>query len=412
MRWLAFSGLYTLLALLSFHTRDSWSLSTTLWLPAPLLFAALWLTAPREWPLWLATAGLLHVLVGVWIGRPPALASLFALFDVAIFPLCVAVFRLNAQLPALRFALNPIIRELVYPLQLIFSIFCGSLLLNLALLLSGYPIAPLHFLSWVLAALTGILAILPLLRESKTPARQQFNWREGLLLAANTMVLTAGYFFLPPLWQGLNLLLVQTTVVLLSVFALSGRGVGILLLIQYLIVVLATQQREGIFYTLTPDLIPAIWQAQWYLVFSAILANCLSQYRRWIQQQQAHTASTHAIVTRLSHTGASIVFRLSMPEEEIHWQGCTQALFPDEEKTLCTLTLLDAHCDTPFLPHFRDWYSQQSGNSFTREVVLQTLHGRQMRGMVMFQRIGNTAHLMGGVSLSLTASAAGSPAAR
>lgn len=350
--------------------------------------------------------------VGVWIGRPLALASLFALFDVAIFPLCVAVFRLNAQLPALRFARHPIIRELIYPLQLTFSIFCGSLLLNLALLLSGYPIAPLHFFSWVLAALTGILAILPLLRESKTPARQQFNRRDGLLLAANTLVLMTGYFFLPPLWQGLNLLLVQTTVVLLSVFTLSGRGVGILLLIQYLIVMLATQQREGMFYTLTPDLIPAIWQAQWYLVFSAIFANCLSQYRHWIQLQQAHAASTNAIINRLSQTGASVVFRLSMPEEEIHWQGSTQALFPDEEKTLSTLTLLDAHCDTPFLPYFRTWYSQQSGNSFTRDIVLQTLHGGKMRGRVMFQRIGNTAHLMGGVSLSLTASAAGSPAAR
>ncbi|WP_251259331.1 hypothetical protein, partial [Enterobacter hormaechei] len=62
--------------------------------------------------------------------------------------------------------------------------------------------------------------------------------------------------------------------------------------------VLATQQREGIFYTLTPDLIPAIWQAQWYLVFSAIFANCLYQYRRWIQQQQALAASTSAIIIR------------------------------------------------------------------------------------------------------------------
>lgn len=79
------------------------------------------------------------------------------------------------------------------------------------------------------------------------PSHPRFNGREALLLAANTLVLITGYFFLPPLWQGLNLLLVQTTVVLLSVFALSGRGVGALLLIQYLIVVLATQQREGIF---------------------------------------------------------------------------------------------------------------------------------------------------------------------
>ncbi|MDY0417838.1 hypothetical protein PYW49_09165 [Enterobacter sp. 170198] len=357
------------------------------------------------------TAGLLHVFVGVWIGRPLTMASLFALFDVAIFPLCVAVFRLNTQLPALRFARKPIIRELIYPLQLILSIFCGSMLLNLALLLSGYPIAPLHFLSWVLAALTGILAILPLLRECKTPVRD-FNWREGILLALNTLLLVTGYFFLPTLWQGLNLLLVQTTVVLLSVFTLSGRCVGLLLLIQYLIVVLATQQREGIFYTLTPDLIPAIWQAQWYLVFSAILANCLYQYRRWIQHQQARAASTNALLSRLSQTGASVVFRLTMPEEELHWQGSTEALFPDEEHTLSTLTLLDAHCDTPFLPRFHAWYSHQHGNSFTQEVILQTLHGKQMRGMVMFQRISNTAHLMGGVSLFVTASAAGSPAAR
>ncbi|WP_190323621.1 hypothetical protein, partial [Enterobacter hormaechei] len=77
------------------------------------------------------------------------------------------------------------------------------------------------------------------------------------------------------------------------------------------------------------------------------------------QQQQALAASTSAIIIRLSQTGSCVVFRLSMPEEEIHWQGSTEALFPDEEKTLSTLTLLDAHCDTPFLPGFRAWYSQQ-----------------------------------------------------
>ena len=117
----------------------------------------------------------------------------------------------------------------------------------------------------MLAALTGILAILPLLRESKMPSHPRFNGREALLLAANTGA-DDGVLFLPPLWQGLNLLLVQTTVVLLSVFALSGRGVGALLLIQYLIVVLATQQREGILHANARSH-PAIWQAQWYRYF-------------------------------------------------------------------------------------------------------------------------------------------------
>jgi len=404
IRWLAFSGLYILLALLSFHVRDSWTLSAAFWLPAPLLFAALWLTYPREWLQWLITAAVLHVFVGVGTGRPVLMACLFTFLDLAILPLCVAIFRLNARIPALSFTRKPIMRELIYPLQLMLCIFCGSQLLNLTLLLAGYPITSLHFLSRLLAALTGVAALLPLLQDDKTsPQQRNLPWRECLLLAMDTLLLLAFYFFLPH-WQGLNLLLAQTTVVFLSIFVLSGRSVGVLLLIQYLVVVLATEQREGIFYNLTPDLIPAILQAQCYLGGVAILANCLYQYLSRVKKQQMQASSTCALITGLTQTGVkngvTLLFHLTMPEEDIHWRDSTETLFPGEEKMLSNLTLLDAHCSTPFLPFFRAWYLSQQENSFRQEVTLHTLHGRPMRGVVVFQRITNDLHLIGGLSMN------------
>jgi putative effector of murein hydrolase LrgA (UPF0299 family) len=401
VRWLGFSGLYILLALLSFHTRDSWSLSTTLWLPAPLLFATLWLTPVRYWPLWLASAGLIHTAVGVWTGRPLSLASLFALNDILFFPLGVVAFRYSRELSWLPLTRSPIGRELIYTLQLTFCAFCGSALLNFSLLLAGYPIAPLHIFSWALAALTGVLAILPFLRERTISApRQLFRDRqEAIILILNIILMPALYLALPGHWQGLHLLFVQLTLLLLSVFALSGRSLSLLLLIQSPIVVLATQQREGIFFSLTPASIPAIWQAQCYLVFTALLVNCLHQYQASILRQQAQTAAINWLIARFSLTGTCLLFHLRMPTETLYWCGSTESLFPDETHTIGSLALLDAHCESPFLADFHAWCHHQNDRSFERDISLQKLNGERVRCLLAIQRTRDETLLIGGLSL-------------
>ncbi|PKB91362.1 hypothetical protein A8A01_01160 [Ewingella americana] len=403
IRWVLFSGLYSLLALLSFHSRDAWSLSTTLWFPASLLFAVLWLAPVRDWPLWLVTAGLLHIFAGVWIGRPLSLACLFAVFDIVIFPLAVLAFRYSAPLLWLPFARNPIARELTWVTLLILCTFCGSALLSVCLMFAGYPTAPLHLLSWALAALTGVLAILPFLRDqSESPLsvlQSLGNWRTTVVVTAN-ITLQLLLFFTPlgQGLQGLNPLFIQLTLVLLSVFTLSGRGLGILLIAQYLIVVLATQQRDGIFFALTPALLPAIWHAQWYLVFSAILAGCLHQYHAWMLHQQRLAEGTNILMVRFALTGSAILFSLEMPSQTLHWQGNTEAVFPAEGLSISTLELLEAHCEEPFMSSFLSWHAQGETSMFERELNLQRVNGQRARCLLAILRISGEPHLTGGIS--------------
>lgn len=404
IRWVLFSGLYSLLALLSFQSRDAWSLSTTLWFPAPLLFAMIWLTPVRDWPLWLITAGLLHIFAGVWIGRPLSLACLFAAFDVVVFPLAAIAFQYSMPLLWQPFARNPIARELAWITLLILCTFCGSALLSTCLLLAGYPVAPPHLLSWALAALTGVLAILPFLREhreSPRSLRQSLNnWRTATVIAANVALQLLLYFTpLRHLLQGLNPLLIQLGLLLLSVFTLSGRGLGIVLIAQYLIVALATQQREGIFFALTPAVLPAIWQAQWYLVFSAILANCLYQYQAWMRHQQLQAEGVNTLMARFALTGSGLLFRLEMPAQALHWQNNTDAFFPAESQNISTLELLEAHCDKPFMAAFLLWQAQDEESMFERELNLQRLDGQQIRCLLAILRIPGEPHLSGGISL-------------
>nr|WP_159466075.1 MASE1 domain-containing protein [Scandinavium goeteborgense] len=422
-RWVLFSGLYSLLALLSFHSRDAWSLSTTLWFPAALLFAVLWLTPVRDWPLWLVTAGLLHIFSGVWTGRPLSLACLFAVFDIVVFPLCVIAFRYSAPLLWRPLSAHPIARELAWIALLILCTFCGSALLSACLLLAGYSVEPLHLLSWALADLTGVLAILPFLREqreSPLSIRQALSgWRTPLAIVTNVM-LQLLVFFTPfgPLLQGLNPLFIQLTLLLLSTFALSGRGLGILLLAQYLVVVLSTQQREGIFYALTPAMVPAIWQAQWYLVFSAVIVSCLHQYQTWMLHQKRQTDGQKILMNSFARTGSGVLFRMNMPTRELNWQSSTDVLFPDEHQTISTLELLEAHCDESFMQTFLSWYAEGSAPLFEQELELQRLNGQRARCLLAILRIAGEPYLTGGISqypqpvsdvLPTTASVEGSP---
>jgi hypothetical protein len=403
IHWVLFSGLYSILALLSFQSRDVWSLSTTLWFPASLLFAALWLTPVRDWPLWLATAGLLHIFSGVWIGRPLSLATLFAVFDIVVFPFVVLVFRYIVPLLWRPFVHSPINRELLWIALLIFCTFCGSALLSACLLLAGYPVAPMHLLSWALAALPGVLALLPFLREhSESPvslSQSLGNGRTVFIIAAN-MVLQLVFFF-TPVWQmlqGLNPLFIQLTVLLLSVFKLSGRGLGIVLIAQYLIVVLATLQREGIFFELMPAIVPAIWQAQWFLVFAAIIAGCLHHYQERMIQQQLQLEGVRTLMARFAPTGNGILFRLAMPAQTLLWQSDTSALFPGESRSISTLALLEAHCDEPFVAAFLTWLASNEESFFERELSLQRLNGQRTRCLLAILRTPGAMDLTGGIS--------------
>lgn len=82
--WLAFIAIYLVLAMISMENRDSWSLSSAVWLPAGLVLGIL-CTSPRiYWPIWGVSAALLHILVSVLFGRTIDIALTFALVDLSV----------------------------------------------------------------------------------------------------------------------------------------------------------------------------------------------------------------------------------------------------------------------------------------------------------------------------------------
>lgn len=70
LRWLIFVAVYFLLATISLETRDPWSLSSTIWLPAGLLLGVLCTRSPAQWPMWAISGGT------AFFGQPAARSPL------------------------------------------------------------------------------------------------------------------------------------------------------------------------------------------------------------------------------------------------------------------------------------------------------------------------------------------------
>lgn len=402
--WAGFSILYALLAMLSFQSRDAWSFSSTIWFPSSLLFATLWLTARHDWPLWLVTAGILHMLAGLYIGRPWLLATIFSGFDMLVFPFCVLAFRQGWQLLERFLSRNTIWRELIYILIIVLCNFSGSMLLNLSLLIVGYAVDFSHFTAWALASITGMLSILPLLRDENrtpsTPVPKKIFLCRNFLLGINTAAVVI--FFVTPVGytlMGFNSLFFQLAFLLLSVSALTTRQSGILLMIQYSIVIVATIEHKGLFYNHMSSLEPAIYQAQCYLIISSILVTCINhlvlENRKLIREIQ----NTDLLIYHLSQTSTWIIFNLNMPEKALTWRGPSTAFFPGETVSVSTLDLLEAHCETLFIEEFDSWYALQESRLFQKTLIVQRLNGERLCCLLQIQRTESLQHLIGGLSV-------------
>lgn len=393
--------IYTLLAFISYASRDPWSFSTTIWMPVMVVMAVLWCSSGREWPVWLVTAGLLHLLSGFWVGRPPLLAAIFAIFDLLVLPLCVMALRTRPRLWSASDYHVPIIAPLIDSLVIALVVFTGSVLLSWSLILAGYPVAWLHSISWAQAALTSILAILPLL-QCWQATQPRFGGRAAELIGLNMILMLASAFFAWPPWAGMMPLWLQFSSLLLTTFALSGRTVAGLLLLQYCMVMIATRQGWGVFFQAMPSTIAASWQAQWYLIFSSFIINCLLQFMAYHRQRINLANTEQSLIARFSSTATLLRFDLTMPEGKLHWYGSPEAFFPEENMRIETLTLLDAHCEASFLPAFSQWYAGNLQDPFSQTVTIRQLNGDVMRCQLIIQSVTDQQQLVAGLARLLS----------
>ena len=400
-RWVGFSISYSLLAQISSYYRDAWSFSATTWLPAALLFVIFWRSPLRNWPLWQITATGLHVLVGLYNGRPLLLASLFATIDL-LFPLGVLIFRYAQRLIPGEMFRAPVADVLTRITLLMVCTCGGSALFSLCLLLAGYQISPLHSISWAKSALTGILAVLPFLYNSGAPFALRWkkpSWSPGVLVILLNLLLLIVIYFTPVghQWSNFNPILLHSSVLYLSLFALSSRQTGLLLLAQYLVITIATQQRSGLFFHEYFSIVPAMWHAQWYLIFSAIVANGINAFLFYSRQQQTLSASEQHLIEQFSQTGGMRMFTLIMPTGELQWRCTAGDVLPTEIDAIHTLELLEAHCDSPFSGAFSAWYHNASEDLFRQPITLHALHGEPIRYLLLIQRHTETNRLDGGI---------------
>lgn len=91
--WLVFVLIDFALALLSLQIRDVWSLSSLIWFPGGIILGIVYALPPRQWPLWLVTGLLIHLIVSQWYDRPVNVSLLFAIDDLFTFTVSAMIWQ-------------------------------------------------------------------------------------------------------------------------------------------------------------------------------------------------------------------------------------------------------------------------------------------------------------------------------
>ncbi|MHC9060951.1 hypothetical protein [Pantoea sp. y20] len=385
LQWLVFCLMWSALALLSLGSRDPWSLSTTTWLPAGVLFFTLVISPQGKWPLWLTTSMLLHTLCGFYMGRPLPLAVLFTVFDGLSIPLCALAYLMLERYGHLKEQRRPLLFSLLKSGVLATIAFSAGALLTLCLWLSNYDIASSHLVSWSLALLTGCLAFLPLarsIRQGPNTIMTAVRGTDAGIMGINVIImlfLFAQSFAGPKsILSGFNPTYLLLSSLLLSSLLLNGRLLGILLVINYVTVIKATLIGLGPFvWTRDAGSSPiwGIWSAQWYVAFSSLLAFTLFRFAESGRLQKAKLARQQMLSSALSTASTHITFHLASTDRRLTWSVPTNHFFKHSFPVATTLALLEASCEAPFIVAFDHWLLNGQVGLFIREINI--LKGQQ-----------------------------------
>lgn len=315
VRWLIFISLYSVLAMFSLETRDPWSLSSSVWLPAGLVLGVL-CTCPRAyWPVLGVSAGLLHVLASLLYGRSLDVALVFALLDLAVmFPLAI-LWRVTQY-----YMVNLSYRsEMMWLLAGVYvaSLF-GGFLSVLILGWADYPVRFSSFYTWSLSCATGCLAGAPYFihRRFIREAGRKITFWQFVAATAFLMVfwLPAG-FIQEPLFREALIGLTMGGLLLLSVM-LSLRALTLYFMCLTLVVSVATLTGYG---PLASGGHSGMQSSQLYLLLVISLGLILAArersqtFRR--EQQQKHLSLLRGLLNKEQ----LVFFRVGPDSETISW---------------------------------------------------------------------------------------------
>jgi hypothetical protein len=325
------------------------------------------------------------------------MASLFALFDVLLYPLCVLALRMHPRQFFSDAGKNPIADALFPLVFLTLIVFSLSALLTSCLLLVHYPVAYYHFVSWALAALTCILALWPVIQTASTTQRLRGS---GYGLVALNVALQ-GLLFTPQAISstpGLLLLWLPFAGLLLSSFILPARIAAIILLLHLSVVIYGTLQGYGLFYALAPSPLIALWQAEVYATFSTMIVICVLRFMVYHHQHLDQLSGGQALMKTLTQSGSCLTFTVTMPDTALSWSGSPAHFFHGGHLEIRTLTLLDAHCESSFLADFNHWYQGKEERPFCRRIRTHQMNGETIDCLLVIQPLQAQSSLTGGLA--------------
>ncbi|GEM_PF-1517095 len=251
LKWLLFCLCYFLLAFLCLETRDNGSLSSAIWLPAGLTLGILCSAPLSRWPLWLVSAGILHVLASILHHRPIDIALIFALNDLIILCLSAHVWQIIRKTGFVNGRFNN--TAIFIAIVLVASTF-GGISVFYSLRLLGYPTVFSHFINWGISNATGCLAFAPLfaIKSLSSMSHSNINSKNSLFLIVIIPAL-ALLLFLPwrediqPLTLLEPLIYFLFGLILLSSLFISTPKLSILFISLAIIISTATIYSHGIF---------------------------------------------------------------------------------------------------------------------------------------------------------------------
>ncbi|AGB84050.1 putative integral membrane sensor domain protein [Serratia sp. FGI94] len=356
--WLAFVVVYFSLAMISLETRDPWSLSSAVWLPAGLVLGTLCSSPRIYWPIWGVSAGLLHIFASLHYGRSIDIALVFALVDlVVIFPLAMVWYSIHHYFRHFSYRSESVILLTgVYVSSVL-----GGVFSTLALTVMNYPVVLSHFFTWALSNATGCLSSAPFFIIHRFVKKEKISFS---LLRVFFLSLVAAVFFLPGellqsylLSQALLYLVLGLSVVFtawLPLRILSIYFMFLTLLVSlstlYGYGPLATGDQQGVqasqLYLLTVITLGLIVAARGkeFLLLNTKMRQQLALLDNALHQQQPVFFQLSANATRLSWLCGTPVF--GIPVEQIRTLPLLLARIHPEDRAAfaeCLLSAVDGH---------------------------------------------------------------------
>lgn len=282
LNWLFFAVSYFSLAYLCLETRDTGSLSSTIWLPAGLTLGVLSRSSLSRWPLWIISAGLLHVLVSFMHDRPIDIALIFAFNDLMTLSLSAYIWKIFIKHS------NNHRRELSM-IFFIALVFLGSILGGISTIYSlnalTYPTVFLHFVIWSISNATGCLAVAPIFllnnrnlynnHLSNKPAAKENNTKKTWQLLTILLILISTLLIFIPSADAIQrfsniefaLYFFIGLILLCSIF-LTAHQLSFIFIAIALIISLATLYNHGPFSTRDYSANEFITDSQLYLLIT------------------------------------------------------------------------------------------------------------------------------------------------